>query len=249
MKLHLLAFIFFTTICQGQASGKPEDATHRVQAAINNFTKHPWGTYDWINGFVAGAYAPLAVLARRDDCFSRFFDWGIRMADMPHYFDKGFDPQAWGDYFGIFFKLFFFGLATYKTANACFTARIINGEIWQSKLDLAKEKEFEELDPGLNEFKKKNKKVDTKEEECVLNEEGECIQKKDRNLGKKIPYIFPLGIYIWKSYSTYMSEYLYWNFGYALGKLTSMFVVGLDLWFELDIFDFYDFRWVDFIDL
>ena len=53
------------------------------------------------------------------------------MADMPHYFDKGFDVKAWGNWFGIAFKLGFFGLATYRTAAACFLERSENKEIWE----------------------------------------------------------------------------------------------------------------------
>ena len=61
--------------------------------------------------------------------------------------------------------------------------------------------------------------------------------------------MFPLGVYIFKCYSTYESEYLYWNFGYAIGKFTSMFVVGLDLWFELNIFKTRNWWWIDYIDI
>ena len=147
---------------------------------MNNFTKHPWGTYDWINGFVMGAYAPLAGLGRANDCFSRTLDWGIRMPDMPHYFDKGFDINEWGDWFGIFFKLFFFGFATFNTAKACFTERAENRVIW------AEMKGEEELGLEVDEFQAEDVEVDVdekEEEECELDENGECIPKKDRNLG------------------------------------------------------------------
>ena len=165
---------------------------------------------------------------------------------MPHYFDKGFDINEWGDWFGIFFKLFFFGFATFNTAKACWTERAENRVIW------AEMKEEEELGLEIDEFQAGNAEVDVdkkEEEECELDENGQCIPKKDRNLGQKISYIFPLGIYIWKCYSTYHSQYLHWNFGYAMGKLISMFVVGVDLWFDLDFFETRNFWWIDYIEI
>ena len=46
-----------------------------------------------------GGYAPLMGLVRGNDCFARFFDWGIRSIDLAHYFDTGFDINQWRNWF------------------------------------------------------------------------------------------------------------------------------------------------------
>ena len=181
MKPYLVLLIVYITICKGQAE-ETQDTIPHVEATMNNFTKHPWGIYDWINGFIMGAYAPLVGLGRDDDCFSRFFDWGVRMADMPHYFDKGFKVNEWGDWFGIFFKLFFLSFATYNTSFSCFTERAKNRVIWAKMKGEVKEEEPTWI---VEEFQAEDveKDIDETEKECKLDENGECIPKKDRNLG------------------------------------------------------------------
>ena len=172
----------YAVVCSAQLHGG--DSSPRVEAK-NNFTKHPWGIYDFINGLIMGGYPPLAGLARASDCFSRYLDWGVRMADMPHYFDKGFDINEWGDWFGIFFKLFFFGFATYNTAAACFLERSENREIWKDMKEDAQNKRSE---IEVEEFQAEDISVEAEdakkdEEECEKDENGECIPKRDRNLG------------------------------------------------------------------
>ena len=138
MKFQQHILLVCAVLCLAQAHGG--ESSPQVEAK-NNFTKHPWGIYDWINGFIMGGYAPIAGLGRRNDCFSRYLEWGIRMADMPHYFDKGFDVTKWGEWVGIAFKLGFFSLATYRTAAACFLERSENKDIWEDMKEQAKKRE------------------------------------------------------------------------------------------------------------
>ena len=89
-----------------------------------------------------GGYAPLMGLVRGNDCFSRFFDWGIRSIDLAHYFDTGFDINQWRNWFMGFFRMMIVVMSTYNTASACFLQRKNNRTAWSDKKDRAQAEEY-----------------------------------------------------------------------------------------------------------
>ena len=86
----------------------------------NNFTKHPWGIYDWATGFIISFYSPLVSLSRGGDCFSQTLAFGVRMGDMPRNFDTGFEVDRWTTWLMIILKLFFTILSIYNFSTTCY---------------------------------------------------------------------------------------------------------------------------------
>ena len=68
-------------------------------------------------------------------------------------------------------------------------------------------------------------------------------------LREKILYALPITWTIYKIYFYYNSEYYHWNFGYSLGRLCAMLIVGINLWFDLEIFQLRNNWWIDFVQL
>ena len=82
-----------------------------------------------------------------------------------------------------------------------------------------------------------------------MDDSGQCIKKWNKELRDKIFVIFPLGVHLYKCITTFQSQYLYWNFGYALGKTISLLIVGIDQWFEIGMFKKRHGWWMDYIDI
>ena len=55
----------------------------------------PWGMMEFTMGFAVGAYAPLSAYGREDDCYSAFFNLGLLVINLHHYFDDELEKTFW----------------------------------------------------------------------------------------------------------------------------------------------------------
>ena len=53
----------------------------------NIMPKNGWEIYDFVEGFMLGAYIPLMLRANNYDCQSYLFSWGVNISGQSGYFD------------------------------------------------------------------------------------------------------------------------------------------------------------------
>ena len=112
-KLIATATLVITLTASAEISGKKTEHESPVVEAPQ-FYDRGWGIYDFLQGFVMGAYGPLLKIERDSDCFSMWFDLGVRSIDFSKFFDKPFPYKEWGPWMGMFWKMFWYIFALIK---------------------------------------------------------------------------------------------------------------------------------------
>ena len=136
------------------------------------------------------------------------FDWGARNITFTKYWAQKYDVNEWGNWFGMFFKMFFTVFATYNTVNQCVAEFIQNNEIMDSWDDGELWESWQAED------------VEVEVEEGEEGEENED-EGPTYNVGALIGYFCSSAIFAFQIYSTWESQYFYYDMGYSMGKLTT----------------------------
>merc|ERR1712038_273566 len=215
-KLIATATLVITLAASAEISEKKtEHESPVVEAAM--FYDNGWGIYDFLQGFVMGAYGPLLKIERDSDCFSMWFDLGVRSIDFSKFFDKPFPYKKWGSWMGMFWKMFWYIFALIKTPSTCIR-----------ELNYAKEYPWHEDFGFMTKFISEDINV-------KLPVVGE-IKRSGSEIGQDIGYIFSIGIGTWGIYNAWASEFHYWAFGYKLGKTSFNILKAINWWGQFEIF-------------
>merc|ERR1712003_456567 len=96
---------------------KPHVESPRVQQ--NNFPDKGWEISDWVVGLIMGGYGPLVSMARDDDCFSSWYNWGLAAIEFSRYFDRNFDVKSWTNWVGFIITLTIFFFKNLALVHNC----------------------------------------------------------------------------------------------------------------------------------
>ena len=173
-KLIATATLVITLAASAEISEKKTERESPVVEAPA-FYDNAWGIYDFLQGFVMGAYGPLLKMERDSDCFSNWFDIGVRSIDFSKFFDKQFQYKKVGAWVGAVLKMFFYIDAWVKMPGPC-----------MKELNYAKEFPWHEDFGFMTKFISKDVNV-------KLPVVGE-IKRSGSEIGKDIGYIASIGV-------------------------------------------------------
>ena len=128
-----------------------------------------------------GTYGPLLKMERDSDCFSMWFDLGVRSIDFSPYFDKSFNYKKASSWIGLLLKTIMYILALIDVPKTCIP-------------ELYRAKAF----PWHEDFGFMAKFI-SEDINVKLPVVGE-IERSGSQIGKDIAYIASIGLGIWGAY-------------------------------------------------
>ena len=176
----------------------------------NNFPNQGWEISDWIVGLTMGVYGPLSSMARDDDCFSAWFNWGTAAIEFNKYFDRKFDTKRWQDWFGLVIQTTIIGFKTAAVPIVC-----------SEELDYAKETEWHKNFGFMAD---------------VAMPTRPLVQEYSRDSTSfTVWQIIGLILSALSAYGYWISEFWFWGVGFSMGGLFSTIFVAIDVWADLGI--------------
>ena len=161
-----------------------------------------------------GGYGPLLKMSRGGDCFSYAFDWGVRQVEWSKFFYRAFEIDNYYDWISLVLKAFFVSYSTYKTGYYCL-----------KELKMAKEHEGKD---EMEEFAENGFLAD---DVRVMGGASDGI-----SIEKTIIFILSLGKGGYSIYKGYKSGFLFYHFGYAIGKTFSTLIQAITYWGGVTVF-------------
>lgn len=178
-----------------------------------NFPTHGWEVSDWVNGLIIGAYGTFTAYSRDDDCFAAWFNWGSAAIEWWKWWESRFKVNDWMEWTGFFiqFIIFFFkSMAVPTTCNKNFkTAKEL---MWHKNFGfLADVPILKHLGP-------------------VVGGEATSEYYVNSSVSFSVWTIIGLILGSLSTWGYWMSGYQYWGLGYAMGGLSSLTFVAIDVW-------------------
>ena len=231
MKTYLLTALFavatlaeVSTVPVVEATTTPSD-----DGVTQTFVDHPWGIVDFTSCILIGSYIPLLKMSYGNDkCFVYFFNWGASSIDYYSYFDHAF---AWDDgegWFKFLASLFLTGYDTYNMVHYC-------------AKEYKNAKAFGEKPLFAEEWRSDDIRVMAGDEE-LHHEEKHDDHHGDDHHGHGYPDVLAIvmqciyiGVYAFKIYWYYVSEYYFWSFGFAIGKTAFLVLQAVEIFGNVTI--------------
>ena len=83
-----------------------------------------------------GAFGPITALARDEDCFSVWYQWGASSIELSDFFYKAFDLQSAADWTKLSVKLALYIIESYSVVSVCIDELKWNkANPWTDKFD------------------------------------------------------------------------------------------------------------------
>ena len=177
------------------------------------FPINGWGVTDWVAGLLIGAYTPLQIAWRNDDCRSQWFSLGVDLMSYSKEFNTPFEvanPMTW---VSMVLNLALTGLNTYNLVYSCSNqyAEILAGDDWYLDFNLAADVDGDDT------------------------EDSGPIMVGNWTLTKTIIKSIMIAIKTWFIYKGIKSEYYYFFWAKALGDWIVSVFMAIDAWGQFDI--------------
>ena len=203
-------------------------AAHEDDGHVQTFDEHPWGIVDFTSGLLIGSYIPMLKMSYGGDkCFVYAFNWGASAIDYFVYFDHPFDTESVKGWFKFWLSLFLTSYDTYKVVKYC-------------KEEFKNAKAFSESPLFVEDWANEDVRVMASEhgEEHGSehgDEHGHGGHHAYPDVEAMIMQICYIGIYAFKIWYYYKSEYYFWSFGFAIGKVALMLVQSVEIFGNVEV--------------
>ena len=226
MKTYLLTALFAVATLAEVSTMPVVEASSEDDGVSQTFVDHPWGIVDFTSGILIGSYIPLLKMSYGNDkCFVYFFNWGASAIDYFSYFDHAFAVDDGEGWFKFWASLFLTSYDTYKMVHYC-AKEYKNAKAFGEKPLFAEEWNSEDIRVMAGDD----------------HSEGHDDHHGDDHHGHGYPDVqaivmqcFYIGIYAFKIYWYYVSEYYFWSFGFALGKTAFLVLQAVEIFGNVTI--------------
>ena len=191
---------------------------------VQTFDEHPWGIVDFTSGLLIGSYIPMLKMSYGGDkCFVYAFNWGASAIDYFVYFDHAFDVESTKGWFKFWLSLFLTGYDSYKVVKYC-------------KEEFKNAKAFKESPLFVEDWATEDVRVMASEHgEEHGDEHGHDGHHAYPDVQAMIMQICYIGIYAFKIWYYYKSEYYFWSFGFAIGKTALMVMQAVEIFGNVEV--------------
>ena len=218
MKTYLLtALLVVLTI----AEPNPVVEAGTDDGTVQTFAEHDWGIVDFTSGLIIGSYIPMLKMSYGGDkCFVYAFNWGASAIDYFVYFDHAFDVESAKGWVKFLGSLLLTTYDTYKMTKYCVK-------------EYASAKKFGEEPLFTEEWLERDVRVMAGDEHG--DEHGHDDHHAYPDVEAIIMQCLYLGLYAFKIWYYYKSEYYFWSFGFAIGKTAFMLLQSVELFGNVTI--------------
>ena len=207
-----------------EAGAAEEDDGH-----VQTFDAHPWGIVDFTSGLLIGSYIPMLKMSYGGDkCFVYAFNWGASAIDYFVYFDHPFDTESVTGWFKFWLSLFLTSYDSYKVVKYC-------------KEEFKNAKAFSESPLFVEDWASEDVRVMASSEHGEEHgsehgdEHGHGGHHAYPDVEAMIMQVCYIGIYAFKIWYYYKSEYYFWSFGFAIGKVALMLVQSVEIFGNVEV--------------
>ena len=227
MKTCLLTALF-VAITVAKTNPLVEASTASEEGEKQTFADHPWGIVDFTSGLLIGSYIPMLKMSydhtNGDRCFVYAFNWGASAIDYFVYFDHPFDTESVTGWFKFWLSLFLTSYDSYKVVKYC-------------KEEFKNAKAFSESPLFVEDWASEDVRVMASEhgEEHGGEHGHEGHHSTYPDIEAMIMQVCYIGIYAFKIWYYWKSEYYFWSFGFAIGKVALMLVQSVEIFGNVEV--------------